>query len=94
MRLVRSKLTTYFHAGPVRHKSLEVGGGRTGWKDEGFDWSFRFRTKGDHAGLQFFVELKGFVFEFNLTDGRHWNDRENRFYREGEEPVFEGYPHE
>jgi len=94
MRLIRSRLTTYLVAGPFRHKSLEVGGGKTGSKDEGFDWNLRLRTKGDHAGLQFFVELKGYLFEINLTDGRHWNWKENRFYRDGEEPPFEGYPHE
>lgn len=96
MRFTRSPKTLYFLAGPVLHKCLEVGGGVAACSDKGFDWYFRIHTKGDHAGLTFFIELFGWLFEFNIHDERHWNWRADRFYEPGEEPepVFEGYPHE
>lgn len=94
MRFVKSGGTLYFHVGPVLNKALEVGGGRANWKNEGFDYRFQVRSRGDHAGLTFWIELSGFLFELNLHDTRHWNHEKGRFYLPGEEPVFEGYPHE
>jgi hypothetical protein len=78
----------YFTSGTVFHKSLEIGGGKAVYSDKGFDWYLRFRTKGDHAGLTFRVELVGCMFEFNIHDERHWNWREDRFCLPGEDPVF------
>ena len=83
----------YFVAGPVLHKALEVGFQR--WKSYaagGFDYYWRFRTRGDHAGLTFYVEVFGWLFELNIHDDRHWNWKENRF-KLPEEHTFEGYPY-
>lgn len=77
MRFYRlSDGSPYFCAGPIFNKALETGFQRTG--DGGFDFFWRFRTRGDHAGLAFNIELFGWMFEFNVHDVRHWdydNDR-------------------
>lgn len=75
MHFLTSETSVYFTAGPVFHKALEIGVARER-KNEGFDFYWRFRTRGDHAGLTFFVELFGWLFEFNIHDERHW-DYEN-----------------
>ena len=71
----------YFTAGPVFHKCLEVGFQR--WHDGagGFDVYWRFRTRGDHAGLTFYVEFFGWLFEFNVHDDRHWDWDKNRWQK-------------
>lgn len=60
----------------------------------GAGFNIKLTTKRDHAGLTFFVCLFGFSIEVTLTDVRHWNVMKDRWYYDGEEPVFEGYPHE
>ena len=61
------------------HKSLETGFQWNPKGDGGFDFYWRFRTRGDHAGLMFFIQIWKFLFEFNITDCRHWNYDFNRF---------------
>ncbi len=63
-------------------------------KESDVDFYLSFKTKGDHARLRFNFQLWKFMFEFNVCDDRHWNYEADRFYLQGEEPVFEGYPHE
>lgn len=61
----------------------------------GLAFDVSFSTRGDHAGLKFHVALGRFLFEAAAYDVRHWNYKEGRFYRPGEEHYrFEGYPHE
>jgi hypothetical protein len=97
MRFVKAPTTLYFIAGPVLHKGLEVGGGLMPFasaKKGGYNLLLSLRDQGDHAGLSFHVALGRLMFEFNIHDDRHWNWQKGRFYQAGEEPVFEGYPHE
>lgn len=95
IRLRTHNLTAYVVLGPVLNKSLEVGGGRsTQPKNQRLDVSLHFHNKGDHAGLKCYVGWWKLMFEVNLTDRRHWDWVKDRFYKDGEEPVFEGYPHE
>ena len=79
MRVLTHHGSFYVVAGPVLHKSLEVGFQRRPKGEGGFDLYWRFKTRGDHAGLTFFVELFGWLFEFNVHDDRHWNWKENRW---------------
>lgn len=67
----------YFVAGPVFHKCLETGVQRQ--EKNGFDLYWRFRTRGDHAGLTFYFEFFGWLFEFNIHDDRHWDYEKDRF---------------
>lgn len=97
MRFIKTPKTLYFVAGPVAHKSLEVGGGQTCYestKPRGYNFLLSLKDQGDHAGLSFHVALGRWMFELNVHDDRHWNWQKGRFYLPGEEPVFEGYPHE
>lgn len=72
MRIIRSNGSLYFITGTLFHKGLEVG---LQWdsSDTGFDLYWRFRTRGDHAGLTFFFSFGRLLFEFNIHDARHWN---------------------
>jgi hypothetical protein len=72
MNLICDSGGLYFTAGPVFHKCLETGFQRQR-KNEGFDFSWRFNTRGDHAGLKFSFEMFGLLFEFNIYDRRHWD---------------------
>lgn len=83
MNVVRSHSSLYFITRPVFHKLVEVG---WRWKagKGGFDFSLRFMTTGDHAGLRVAVELWGVFFEFNVGDDRHWNYTKGCFYEPGE----------
>lgn len=72
------------------HKAFETGFQRS--HDGGFDLYWRFTSRGDHAGLKFYVEAFHWMFEFNVYDTRHWNWGENRWQTK-EDPVFEGYPY-
>lgn len=72
MRLVIDRGSLYLTAGPVFHKCLETGFQRLR-ENEGINVGWRFRTRGDHAGLSFNVEFFGFMFEFNVYDHRHWD---------------------
>jgi hypothetical protein len=84
IRLIRSPGSRYLVVGPVAHKSFETGFLLLNSND-GFNASWRFRSRGDHAGLQFSVALFGLLFELNLTDSRHWNWRRNRWMSPDEE---------
>ena len=88
MRFQKNKNSLYFTLGPVLHKMLETG---FQWQDEnqGFDFFWRFRTRGDHAGLSFHVSFGRFLFEFNVYDTRHWIWPENRWLKQGETFVIE-----
>jgi hypothetical protein len=39
----------------------------------------------DHAGPSITLVLLGFSFDFRITDNRHWNHEENRWFEAGEE---------
>jgi len=72
MRFVFDRGSLYFTAGPVFNKCLETGF-QLLRKNEGFNFYWRFNTRGDHAGLKFNIELFGLLFEFNIYDRRHWD---------------------
>lgn len=92
MRFVPSKTSWCFSAGPLLHKALEI---ELGWgENQGFSTGWRLNSRGDHAGFKVWLDLFKLYFTFNVYDHRHWNYAENRWYEPGEEPVFEGYPHE
>lgn len=85
LRLNKDSSSVYLAVGPILHKCLETGFSRRFSATEGFDVYWRFRTKGDHAGLTFFVQLWSWCFfEFNVHDDRHWNYEEDRFFGAGE----------
>jgi hypothetical protein len=85
----------YVVLGPVFNKTLEVGGGKSfNSARTRLDVSVHFNTKGDHAGLKCHISWWRLMFELNLCDRRHWDWVKDRFYKDGEEPQFEGYPHE
>jgi len=42
----------------------------------GFSFTFA-PTAQDHAGVQFVIELLGYVFDFNFYDTRHWDYKNN-----------------
>jgi len=83
----------YFSRPLGRNKALEVGY-QTGTTFKGFDCYLHINSRGNHAGLSFCVQLRSYMFEFNLHDIRHWNYEAERWFLHGEEPQFEGYPHE
>lgn len=85
MKLVRSLGWLYLVGDLWGHKAFEVGlqrRDRDGRK--GLDLSFRYTSRGDHAGLLFNVSLFGRTFELNVYDRRHWNWLEDRWMRPGE----------
>lgn len=49
--------------------------------------SIAYTTKCDHAGLRLELVLFGLTLEINAYDSRHWNDKANRWYNEGEEQA-------
>jgi len=87
MKFVKSEISTYFNWGPIFNKSLEVGVQRT--KEKGFDFYWRFSTRGDHAGLHSFIEAFGLMFEFNLHDVRHWDYDNDTWQRTQTEEEYE-----
>lgn len=92
MRFVPSKSSFCFVVGPIFNKSLEIEGG---WgNSRGVSFGGKFDSRGDHAGLRFWLDVYKLYFGLSLTDCRHWNWDENRWYKRGEELEFEGYPHE
>ena len=96
MRIVKNvagSKSWYLQAGPRLNKSLEAGW--TFGVSSGFSLSISLNFRGrDHAGLRCIVRLFKTLFEFSVTDQRHWNFVEDRFCLPHEEPVFTGYPHE
>jgi hypothetical protein len=53
---------------------------------EWFRLSLETRSRQDHAGLYFTVELlQSFYFHAWLYDTRHWNQWKGRFYKDEEE---------
>jgi hypothetical protein len=72
-----------------RHKSLEWSFGRRLATDP-FSLSARWTLQGDHAGFRFWFSIwRLFFVEVNLTDARHWNWEEGRFYTEQESALQE-----
>ena len=58
---------------------LEIGKNRSEW----FRFCLQTRSKQDHAGLYFEIELLTvFYFHFWFYDTRHWNYGKGRFYDE------------
>lgn len=56
-----------------------------------FDICSSWTKNTDHAGFNFYLSLLGFIqFEFNITDNRHWNNEENRWFNEGEYSLENG----
>ena len=53
----------------------------------GFNISCYYTTKQDHAGLRLVIDLFGLELEVNVYDGRHWNDKADRWYLPGEEAA-------
>ena len=47
--------------------------------------SCEFTTKRDHAGVNFELKLFGMSVYIDLYDGRHWNRKDQRWYRDQEE---------
>ncbi len=43
--------------------------------------------KTDHAGINIHLSIMWWFIDFNIYDNRHWNDDENRFFKDGE-PQF------
>jgi len=45
------------------------------FRDSGFFFDFQccWRTKCDHAGFEFTIEIAGFYFGIKIYDNRHWN---------------------
>lgn len=55
-------------------------------KSEWFKLDVGTRTKQDHGGFSFTLELLScFYFNFQFYDSRHWNYEEDRWYEPGEE---------
>jgi hypothetical protein len=92
MRFVPSKSSLCFIAGPFLHKSLEIELGTV--TNQGLSVGWQFRSRGDHAGLRCWLDLFRVYFSFSIQDDRHWNWQKNRWCEPGDEPEFEGYPHE
>lgn len=60
----------------IPNKYLEIQ--LTKFSDTNFEINLTFSTKGDHAGIRFYLNLWKYVFLINLYDSRHWdweNDR-------------------
>jgi hypothetical protein len=89
IRFTHGDGTAYVTLGPAFHKSLEVGGGRASKGARRVDFNVNFNTWGDHAGLRVYLGWRGLMFELNVTDTRHWDWSNDRFYGPGEEPEFE-----
>ena len=61
----------------AKNKSFEYQIEFNKFADQPFEFSFRWTTKRDHAGLDFtFSIYKLFWLNLNISDHRHW-DREN-----------------
>lgn len=79
MRLIHNSKSIYLVIGTILHKSLEVGFQVNKWAR--FDLYCRLNFTGrDHAGLKVHLQLGWVLFEFNLTDSRHWNYLEDRWH--------------
>ena len=50
-----------------------------------FGYDIHFTRCADHAGIRFGITLFGFTGQIELYDNRHWNYKENRWYKLGEE---------
>jgi hypothetical protein len=83
IRLIKSPGSFYLVVGPVAHKSLETGFQLV--KPGGFFISWRFRSRGDHAGISFSVQAFNLLFEWNFHDDRHWCWQEDRWFGPGED---------
>jgi len=83
MRIIRNitpgRWSLYLVLGPLFNKSLEVG---YQWSQRyHFDMRFQLNFRGhDHAGLKFHVDFGRLLLEFNITDGRHWDYKNDRWH--------------
>ena len=68
----------YFNRRLFGNKSLEVGY-QTGNLDEDVNGGAWFKTQGDHAGFEAHLAFGQYIFEFNITDDRHWDYESNTF---------------
>jgi hypothetical protein len=86
MRLLRNSSSVQLIVGPVLNKTLEIGVSKRYAPNDGFDFSWRLRTRCDHAGITCFMRLGSWrFFEWNLHDVRHWDDRAGRYYASEDE---------
>lgn len=82
MRFIVNKIaptSLYFVAGPVWHKCLELGFQKLTDPVGGIDFSWRFRTRGSHAGLSIYFEIFSLFFEVTVHDHRHWDYGNEKF---------------
>lgn len=69
----------------TKNKSLEIVLDKPNECNSYFDIKISWTKKTDHAGFRLWIELFNLVdFQVALTDNRHWNDKENRWFRENE----------
>lgn len=67
----------YWDTQLTTHKFLEVGYQPS---DEHFDFNLRLAGAGyDHAGLSFFIQAFGWMFELSIYDHRHWDYDKNQW---------------
>ena len=73
------RLVSYYKAIEVQ---LNLGKNVSEW----FKFSLETRSRQDHAGVYFTIELlQSFYFHVQFYDTRHWNPWKGRYYRDGEE---------
>jgi len=69
----------------TKNKSLEIVFIKPKHFRSYFDICLSWTRKTDHAGLNFYLQLTNlFSCECNITDNRHWNADQNRWYYDGE----------
>ena len=58
------------------------------YNDNKYSWfniSIMLTKRRDHAGFEFVFEILGYGILLLVLDKRHWNNKEDRWYRRGEE---------
>lgn len=69
----------------TKNKSLEIVLDKSNNTKSYFDILLKWNRNSDHAGFRLWVELFNMIdFQFAITDNRHWNDEENRWFNEDE----------
>lgn len=60
----------------TEHKYFSIQSGFWKWRVSSLQLSFniKYRSKVDHAGFNFQIEILNFYFMFNIYDNRHWCD--------------------
>jgi hypothetical protein len=79
MKLLIDSKSCYLILGPVFHKTMEAGFQFRLNRSGGLDAYWRFRTRGDHAGLTCYLQLWSLLVELMIHDNRHWNWEQKRF---------------